>query len=247
MPRSLMYPMTGTSMKENKPPKISVIIPVLNEEETLDKLLPYLQSKAANYSELQVIVSDGGSSDNTISIASKYGVTWVSTARGRARQMNAGAEKANGQILYFLHADSFPPKHFDQTIISAINSGISAGCFRLKFNVPNRFLSFFAWFSRFNFTLCRGGDQSLFITQSLFTSLGGFDEEYKIYEDNEFIGRIYRKASFKVLPQEVITSARKYQHNGTVRLQYHFAMVHFKKFTGASPESLYAYYNRHIK
>ena len=242
-----MYPMTGNSMKENKLPKISIIIPVLNEEETLEKLLPYLQSKAANYNQLQVIVSDGGSSDNTISMAKKYGASCLSAARGRASQMNAGAAKAKGQILYFLHADSLPPKHFDQTIITAINSGIPAGCFRLKFNIPNRFLAFFAWFSRFNFTLCRGGDQSLFISQSLFTSLGGFDEEYKIYEDNEFIGRIYRKATFKVLPQEVITSARKYKHNGTVRLQYHFAMVHLKKFAGATPASLYAYYHKHIR
>ena len=233
-------------MKENKLPKISIIIPVLNEEETLDKLLPYLQTEAANYNQLEVIVSDGGSSDNTISIAKKYGASWLSVARGRASQMNAGAAKAKGQILYFLHADSLPPKHFDQTIVSAINSGIPAGCFRLKFNIPNRFLAFFAWFSRFNFTVCRGGDQSLFISQSLFTSLGGFNEEYKIYEDNEFIGRIYRKATFKVLPQEVITSARKYEKNGTVRLQYHFAMVHLKKFTGATPEALYAYYHKHI-
>jgi len=247
MPRSLMYPMTGNSMKENKLPKISIIIPVLNEEEALDKLLPYLQTKAANYDQLEVIVSDGGSSDNTISIAKKYSATCFNSVRGRASQMNAGAKKAKGQILYFLHADSLPPKHFDQTIISAINSGIPAGCFRLKFNISNRFLAFFAWFTRFNFPLCRGGDQSLFISQDLFTTLGGFNEAYRIYEDNEFIGRIYRKAGFRVLPQEVITSARKYKDNGTVRLQYHFAMVHLKKFAGASPESLFAYYNRHIR
>lgn len=247
MPRSPIYPMTGASMKENNPPVISIIIPVLNEEEALDTLLPYLQIKAANFKQLEIIISDGGSSDNTISIAKKYGVSCLRSERGRASQMNAGAKKAKGQILYFLHADSLPPKHFDQTILSTVNSGIPAGCFRLKFNISSRFLAFFAWFTRFNFPLCRGGDQSLFISQHLFTSLGGFNEAYKIYEDNEFIGRIYRKASFRVLPQEVITSARKYEDNGAVRLQYHFAMVHLKKYTGASPESLYAYYNRHIR
>lgn len=233
-------------MKENNPPKISIIIPVLNEEEALDHLLPYLQRQAANFKHLEVIVSDGGSSDNTISVAKKYDVSWIRSAKGRANQMNAGAKNATGQILYFLHADSLPPLHYDRVIIRAVNSGVHAGCFRLKFDVPNRFLAFFAWFTRFNFLLCRGGDQSLFISQSLFTTLGGFNEAYKIYEDNEFIGRIYREASFKVLPQEVITSARKYKTNGTVRLQYHFAMVHLKKFTGASPESLYAYYKKHV-
>ncbi|WP_367180430.1 glycosyltransferase [uncultured Muriicola sp.] len=125
-------------MKENKLPKISIIIPVLNEEEALDTLLPYLQTKAANYNQLEVIVSDGGSSDNTISIAKKFGASWLSATRGRASQMNAGAKKANGQILYFLHADSLPPKHFDQIIVSAITSGIPAGCFRLIFNMDTR-------------------------------------------------------------------------------------------------------------
>lgn len=239
--------MIGDLMKANNTPKISIIIPVLNEEVALDKLLPYLQTQAANYNQLEVIVSDGGSSDNSISIAKKYDATWLPSERGRACQMNAGAIKATNQILYFLHADSFPPKHFDQTIISAINSGVPAGCFQLKFDVPNSFLAFFAWFTRFNFPLCRGGDQSLFISKELFISLGSFNEAYKIYEDNEFIGRIYRKANFKVLPQKVITSARKYEKNGVLRLQYHFAIVHLKKFVGDSPESLYAYYTRHIR
>ena len=247
MPRSPMHPMTGNSMKKNNLPKISIIIPVLNEEETLEQLVPYLQANAANYQALEIIVSDGGSTDNTLTIAKKHKISWVVSERGRAIQMNAGARKASGEILYFLHVDSFPPNHFDQLIMNAISSGIEAGCFRLKFNSPNKFLAFFSWFTRLNFPICRGGDQSLFISRSLFNSLGNFNEAYRIYEDNEFIGRIYRKANFRVLPQKVITSARKYHENGTVRLQFHFAMVHLKKFMGASPESLYAYYRKHIK
>jgi hypothetical protein len=81
----------------------------------------------------------------------------------------------------------------------------------------------------------------------LFFSLEGFSERYQIYEDNEFIGRIYRNTGFKVLPQNVITSARKYRQNGMFRLQYHFARIHLMSYLGASPESLYAYYSRHIR
>ncbi len=247
MRRSPIYPMTGDSMKKNNLPKISIIIPVLNEEEALEQLVPYLQAKAANYQELEIIVSDGGSTDNTLAVAKKHKISRIESERGRAIQMNAGVKKASGEILYFLHVDTFPPNHFDQLIMNAVSSGNEAGCFRLEFNTPNKFLAFCSWFTRLNMPICRGGDQSLFISRSLFTSLGSFNEAYKIYEDNEFIGRIYRKANFRVLPQKVITSARKYQENGTVRLQFHFAVVHIKKFMGASPDSLYAYYSRHIK
>lgn len=234
-------------MKSKDRPVISVIIPVVNEAENLRLLIPGLASLAHSPEELEVIVVDGGSSDPSVATASSLGAVVLSSPKGRACQMNAGARVARGKMLYFLHADSLPPENFDKLILEAVEQGVDAGCFRLEFDSPSMFLSFFAWFSRFNLQVCRGGDQSLFITSELFNSLGGFDERYRVYEDNEFAGRIYRAARFRVLPQKVRTSARKYALNGRYKLQYHFARIHFLYFMGREPEALYAYYKKHIR
>ncbi len=178
--------------------------------------------------------------------AARSGIKLISSEKGRAKQMNAGAAVASAPVLYFLHADSFPPKDFDTAILSAIQDGTCAGCFRMKFDSNHPVLRFSQWFTRFNVRGCRGGDQSLFIKRSFFETLEGFDESYKIYEDCEFIGRLYDVGTFRVLPEYVTTSARKYQKHGTWKLQYHFTVIHLKKFFGASPEVLFDYYSKHI-
>jgi predicted glycosyltransferase involved in capsule biosynthesis len=149
-------------------------------------------------------------------------------------------------VLYFLHADTFPPKNFDKIILSAIQKGNETGCFRMKFDSESKFLSFFSWFSRINHKICRGGDQSLFITKELFIRSGGYDESYKIYEDNEFIGRLYKLTNFIILPDQVRTSARKYEQIGKFKLQFYFGIIHLKNYLGANPEQLYQYYKRKI-
>jgi rSAM/selenodomain-associated transferase 2 len=239
--------MTGVSTKSANNPYLSIIIPVLNEEAHIGHLIEQLPLRASKPRDFEIIVVDGGSTDATTAIVKNYAISLLTSGKGRALQMNSGARKAKGKILYFLHADTLPPLHFDEAIKQAAGKGYQAGCFRMKFNAYHWFFSFFAWFTRFNFLLCRGGDQSLFINRELFFSLEGFSERYQIYEDNEFIGRIYRNTGFKVLPQNVITSARKYRQNGMFRLQYHFARIHLMNYLGAPPESLYAYYSRHIR
>ena len=232
-------------MKRNNP-TISIIIPALNEEDHIGQLISYIctNSTSSNISEIMVI--DGGSTDNTASIAQKKIATVVNSEKGRAKQMNLGAIKAKGEILYFLHADTFPPKDFDRHIINAISSNQEAGCFQMKFDSDNWLLRFFAWFTRYNHKICRGGDQSLFISKELFHKTKGFNEDYIVFEDNEFIGRLYQKTSFKILPYHVKTSARKYRKHGVVKLQYHFGVIHLKNYLGQGPDKLYDYYQRKI-
>ena len=116
----------------------------------------------------------------------------------------------------------------------------------MQFDSRNPVLRFFGWLSRINHTLCRGGDQSLFITKTIFNTTNGFNEDYLIYEDSEFIKRLYKDVGFIVLPDKVITSARKYRQKGWVKVQYHFGMIHLKSYLGAGPEELYEYYSKKL-
>lgn len=233
-------------MPENKP-YISIIVPIYNEEAQIKALYRHIEANAFAKDELEILIIDGGSTDESRAIAIESGLTVVSSPKGRAVQMNRGAAMAKADILYFLHADTLPPRHFDKTIRTAVQNGDQAGCFRMRFDTDSRFLQFFAWFSRFNYRLCRGGDQSLFITKQFFYELGGFDESYTVYEDAEFISRIYKEVPFKILPDTVVTSARRYEDQGAVSLQYHFGMIHVKKWLGAGPEQLYQYYKKNIE
>ena len=227
-------------------PLLSIIIPVLNEEVMLNKLLKHLEVTSERPECIEILVVDGGSGDSTISVAEECGVKIFTSKKGRAVQMNHGARNAKSETLYFLHADTFPPKKFDTYILNAVKAGYRAGCFRMQFDTQNLFLRFFAWLSRINHTLCRGGDQSLFINREVFSENGGFNESYLIYEDSEFIRRIYKTTQFKVLPKRVITSARKYRQKGWLKVQYHFAVIHFKNYLGHGPNSLYRYYSEKL-
>ncbi len=232
-------------MKNNNP-TISIIIPVLNEENHIGLLISYLEGNSAPKNIKEILVIDGGSTDSTTKILEKHEVTLLHSEKGRAKQMNLGAKKAKGDILYFLHADTLPPKNFDQHIVSALSKKDQAGCFQMRFDSDNLILRFFAGFTKYNHKICRGGDQSLFISAALFKKTKGFNEDYIVFEDNEFIGRLYKRTSFKILPFHVKTSARKYRKHGVVKLQYHFGVIHLKNYLGAGPDKLYDYYKRKI-
>lgn len=227
--------------------KISIIIPVFNEVNRISKLLSHLENHAFQNQKIEIIVVDGGSTDgsqDTVSINSK--IKLIQAAKGRAIQMNVGAKAATGNILYFLHCDSFPPTHFDLIINDVVQKGNQAGCFRIKFDYEHPVLMVSQWFTRFNHISCRGGDQSLFVTKRLFEEIKGFDEQFMIYEDNEIISRLYAKKQFIVIPDYVITSARRYQQNGVWRLQYHFGIIHLKHKLGHSTESMLEYSKKNI-
>jgi rSAM/selenodomain-associated transferase 2 len=175
-------------------------------------------------------------------------ITFISTSspKGRAKQMNAGAAMAKGEILYFLHADSFPPKGYDQSIITEVNNGNDAGCFRMRFDSNHWWLRLASWLTQFSWRACRGGDQSQFITKKLFEELGRFDERFIIYEDNDLINKLYARQEFVVINKKITTSSRRYKNNGVWRLQYHFWAIYVKKWFGASAEELHEYYKKKI-
>lgn len=225
---------------------LSIIIPVLNEERALPRFIDTLIEHSSLHN--QYIFVDGGSTDSSCRIISEHpNCELIQSEKGRAKQMNRGVKQAKFPILYFLHVDSIPPKDYDQCIVNTIESGVKAGSFRLQFDAAHFLLTFFAYLSRFNLRICRGGDQSLFIRKELFLLLDGFNETYWICEDNEFIDRVYEKTNFSVLPNRIITSARRFEENGVIRLYIHHGVIQLMRCLGASPQSLANYYQTFIR
>ncbi|NTV93207.1 MAG: glycosyltransferase family 2 protein [Chlorobiaceae bacterium] len=226
---------------------LSIIIPAFNEEAGIALTLETLLRITGRYgNNVEIIVSDAGN-DGTSAIVSRYPVTLCRSEKGRAKQMNAGAALARHGILYFLHADTLPPENFVDEITTAVESGKKAGCFQMLFDDPHPIMELFGWFTQFPLMVCRGGDQSLFITKELFRSIGGFNETMLVMEDIDIISRIETKTPFHILPGHVITSARKYHKNGILRLQMIFGTIHLLYALGADQESLIRYYRENIE
>lgn len=205
--------------------KISVIIPAYNEEGYVRKTIQSVLDRGGDHIK-EIIVADGGSKDQTVKEAGSASArVYTSPSRGRAAQMNYGASKSQAEVLYFLHADSIPAKGFARKIISEVEKGRPAGCFRLAFDRSNVLLNFYAWCTRFDIDAFRFGDQSLFITTELFSKIGGFRDDHIVMEDHEIIKRIKRRTSFTILEDTVTTSSRKYERNGIVRLQCIFTLI----------------------
>lgn len=145
---------------------ISIIIPTYNEEAHIKATIQQLWEHDTSNLIKEIIIADGGSTDNTIAIAQTEGVKAViSPKKGRAAQMNYGAASATADILYFLHADTIPPQNFSNDIIQAIDKGFEAGCYMLSFDCNHWFLKANCWFTRFDVDAIRFGDQSLFVTK----------------------------------------------------------------------------------
>lgn len=225
---------------------VSIVIPTYNEAAGIGALLAYLRHLTAEEPVLEIIVADGGSTDGTRDVARRGGAAVVRCPRkGRAAQLNYGARHATGELLYFLHADSYPPPGFLRYLRQAVRRGYGSGCFRLAFDHPHWLLRFSAWCTRLPLLLVRFGDQSLFVRRGLFAQVGGFREDLVVMEDQEIVRRLQAQGPFRVLPRAVTTSARKYLENGVCRLQATFTLIASLYWLGVSQPRLVWLY-RHL-
>lgn len=225
---------------------LSIIIPTYNEENSILDLLQHLDTANKSTEAVEILVVDGGSSDDTVKLVQNKGYNCViSERKGRAAQMNIGAELASGDILYFVHADTRPPSCFISDIAQALEEGFQSGCYRYQFDsYPNPLLKINAYCTRFDRIMCRGGDQTLFITKEFFEDIGGFREDFLIMEDYDLIQKIQRHGSFKIIPKDAVVSSRKYDDNGYFRVQIANLMVFMMYFAGASQDKMVLTYKK---
>jgi rSAM/selenodomain-associated transferase 2 len=195
--------------------KVSIIIPVLNEDLVLEK---NLKSLSAFSGQTEVIVVDGGSSDNTIEIARKYARV-LSGPKGRAVQMNTGARAATGKVLIFLHADTLLPDGAIEAVTAAVAvPGVIGGRFKVRLDHPGWRYRMVGASINLRDRLMRGftGDQAIFINSSAFRTLGGY-KEIQLMEDLDLGRRMSKLGKVVRLRECVTTSARRWQRNGVLR------------------------------
>jgi rSAM/selenodomain-associated transferase 2 len=197
--------------------RFSIIMPVLNEEAVLEHQLAHLVRPCCHH-DCELLIVDGGSTDKTVSIAERYGRV-LPSPRGRATQMNAGAAAATGDVFIFLHADTQLPDDAFEAIEHALRvPQVVAGAFRLCFNC-DRWLYRLVAFSanlRSRMRTLFTGDQAYFIRAESFRAVGGYHEQ-PLMEDLEIITCLRRLGKVVLLPQYVVTSARRHERLGLLR------------------------------
>ena len=224
------------------PPELSIIIPALNEAGTVEKTLMSLQPLRARGCE--VLLVDGGSADSTVSLAMPLVDKLIESEPGRARQMNAGAQRAGAAKLWFLHADSRVPAVADRAIQRAFGSTqFGWGYFPIQLSGANPWLRVIAWAMNQR-TRCTGvvtGDHGLFVSRCLFERVGGFPS-IDLMEDVAISKKLKKNCRPVRLKQTLVSSSRRWESQGllhTVLLMWCLRLLYF---VGVSPARLASYY-----
>lgn len=223
---------------------ISIIIPCLNEADGIVKLLVSLQPMMAR--GVEIIVVDGGSHDDTLALARPWADIMITAPRGRASQMNAGASRAHGEILLFLHADCSLPDEADDIIVRALDrSGKSWGRFDARicgshplFRAVELLMNL-----RSRVTGIATGDQGLFVTRTMFEAAGRFSN-ISLMEDVELAKRLNRSSPPLCLTHRITVSARRWEKGGVLRTILLMWYLRLAYWLGADPNRLakrYAY------
>lgn len=222
---------------------ISIIIPVFNEAAIIQQNLNNL---LCCHQEVEIIVADGGSDDQTLELAKSMGVKTLVCVPGKARQMNLAAGIASGEILLFLHADTFLPADyatFVRNILAKPNT--VAGAFRLKINAPQLSLRLVEkivnW--RSHFLSLPYGDQAIFMKSEVFKDLGGF-LDLPIMEDFDMMLRLRKQGKIGIAPVSVLTSPRRWQKLGVFQTTLVNQLIIIGYFLGANPHKLANFYRR---
>lgn len=235
------------------PPELSIIVPILNEAETLPAFFANLARQANIHFEL--LLCDGGSADGSrelagqLAAAAPFPCRLLTTERGRGRQLNAGALAATAPLFLFLHVDSaFPHSLALRQAVDALPAGDQrmAGHFALRFALSAERYSFGYFLAeskaRLDLPGCTHGDQGFLLSRNFFRQVGPFDESLPVMEDTRLAEEIRRCGQWLLLPAEITTSARRFETEGVFERQLlnallmNFAAIGWDDFFRAAPE-----------
>jgi len=219
---------------------LSVILPTLNEAQNLRSVI----ERTRQSNPFEIIVADGGSLDATEQVARDAGANIVRSQAGRARQMNAGAALARGNVLLFLHADTFLPDSWTRAVNAALSrDGVAAGAFRFRLNgnFPGKRFIELATHCRSHFLQMPYGDQALFLRKATFEDMGGYSN-LPILEDYEFVRRLRSMGRIVTVPDAAITSGRRWQRKGVFRTTLVNQLIIAAYHLGFDPRKLAALY-----
>ena len=221
---------------------ISIVVPVFNEASLIRRFLAHLRERAPG---AEIIVADGGSSDGTVDLAAGFCDRVVSSKRNRARQMNAGADAARGDIFWFVHADAeLPLQCLDEIARIMKDSNVVGGYFRIR--LPRapvyRLTDSFAHYAGLLLRM-RCGDHGIFCRRIAFVDVGGFPT-VPLMEDVEFFRRLHPYGRMVHSEKRILASPRRYQAVGPARLTFAYGFIATLYIFGVSPWMLASIYRR---
>lgn len=222
--------------------RLSIIIPTLNEATNIGELLKRLEPMRARGTE--VIVVDANSTDATRDLAAPLADHVLTSERGRATQMNAGATVASGDALLFLHADSILPANGDELIIHALSdSSLQWGRFDIHISGRHGMLPVIAWFMnhRSRLTGIATGDQGIFVTRQAFNAIGGLPLQ-PLMEDVAICARLLKVSRPIYMDTRITTSGRRWEKHGVWRTIFLMWRLRLNYFMGADPARLHRTY-----
>ena len=233
---------------------LSIVIPVWREAGAIESTLSALQALCSRgcgqgfEKPPEIIVVDGGSDDDTASLARPLCDQVIVSGPGRAVQMNAGAAAASGDILLFLHADTQLPCSALDKLAEFAASSLAWGRFDVRLSGQRRLFRVIAWFMnrRSRMTGIATGDQAIFVRKSVFVDVGGF-APIPLMEDVEISSRLKRYSRPFCIPDPVITDSRRWQKHGPWRTVLLMWRIRWRYWRGESPEALARLYRADVR
>ena len=219
---------------------LTIIIPTLNEAASLRAMLDAVRQVRGL---VELLVVDGGSNDATEEVARECGVRVLSAERGRGAQMHAGACRARGGVLWFLHADTLPPPDAAEKILEALQDrAVVGGNFHLRFDGRGRASRFLTWlYPQLRKLGLAYGDSGIFVRACIYREIGGF-ESFPLFEDLDLVRRLRRRGRMVHLTAAVVTSSRRFEGRSFTLTFARWAILQGLYWLGVHPRTLVRLY-----